>query len=198
MKKIIAVNGSYRRNGITDQAVKAVLDAAKKNGSEVETILLTEKEIKFCTNCRLCTKEDASLKRGKCVLTDDMEGVLDKIDAADGVVLASPINFYTVTALMKQFMERLIVYAYWPWEGGAPKPRPKGKEKKAVVITSSACPAFIARILMPHATKVLKMSAGTFNAKVVKSLHFGTINKEERQKLNPSQLKMAEAAGSRL
>lgn len=197
-KKIVAVLGTYRRGGISDQIVDAVLKAARDKGAETEKIFLLDKRIEFCRNCRSCCKTPPGESRGLCVHKDDMDGLLAKIDSADALVLASPINFYTVTAIMKRFVERLIVYSYWPWEQGMPKGREQGAKKKAVVVTSSACPSFIARFLMPNATKILKDSAQILGAKVVSSIHFGTVCQAEDQMLNKRQLGIAEAAGERL
>jgi multimeric flavodoxin WrbA len=194
-KKVLAILGTYRRGGISDQIVEAVLKAAREKGAETEKIYLLDKHIEFCKNCRDCCETNPEELRGQCVLKDDMDGLLAKMDAADSLVLASPINFYTVTAIMKRFAERLTVYAYWPWEQGMPKARKQGPKKKAVVVTSSACPAFIARLLMPNATKILKDSAQILGAKVVKSIHFGTVCQTEDQKLNKRQAAIAEAAG---
>ena len=57
------------------------------------------------------------------------------------MVLASPMNFWTVTALMKRFIERLICYSYWPWGKTRPKiAKQEGKRKRAVLVCSSAAP----------------------------------------------------------
>ena len=70
-----------------------------------------------------------------------MNAILDEIDRSDALVLASPMNFWTVTAVMKRFIERLICFAYWPWGMHAPKMRNKLKTKRAVVVVSSAAPS---------------------------------------------------------
>lgn len=195
-KKIVAIIGTYRKGGITDQAVDAILEAARQKGAEAEKIYLTEKCINFCSNCRVCTEDDPQKKRGRCILNDDMAQLLDKIDAADGLVLASPINFSTVTAIMKRFVERLIVYTYWPWQRYIPKWRLKKKDKKAVVVTSSSSPAFIGRFLMPNALQVLKAAAETVGAKCVKSIYLGGVCLQEKQQLNKKQIGLAESAGN--
>ena len=59
----------------------------------------------------LCTQA-AGETPGQCVLGDGMATLIQKIETADSFVLASPTNFYSVTALFKRFMERLLVYAY--------------------------------------------------------------------------------------
>lgn len=197
-KKIVAVIGSYRKGGITDQAVEAVLSAARAKGAEAEKIYLPDKKIEFCLNCRDCTNDSLEKRRGKCVLNDDMDNILSAIDNADGLILSSPVNFGTVTAVMKMFVERCVVYGYWPWGKHIPKERRKEGSKKAVLITSSACPAFIAPVLMPSALSVMKQCAGCAGAKIVKSLYFGMVCLERNQKLTKNQLRLAQSAGKAL
>lgn len=132
------------------------------------------------------------------MINDDMEKLLTEIDAADGIILASPVNDWTVTAVMKRFLERLAVYAYWPWEQHGPKLRIKVKTKKAIIITSSACPAIIGRFFMPNARKILKIMAGSIGARVIKSLYFGLVCLEEKQRLNNRQLSAAYSAAETL
>ena len=115
------------------------------------------------------------------------------------VVFVAPVNFYNVTAIMRRFIERLLPYAYWPWgENAIPRYRINKPDKKAVVITSSASPAFIGRILMPGALKALKVAAKTVGAKVVKSLFFGQTGSEEFSELSQRQLTRARRAGEKL
>lgn len=112
-----------------------------------------------------------------------MENILTAAESADSLILASPMNFYTITALMKRFIERLIVYAYWPWKSWSPKQRPRTMNKKAVLIVSSACPAFIGKLFFSNTFKILKSAADLLGAKVVKKLYFGAIAVEENQTL---------------
>ncbi len=197
-KKIIAIIGSYRKGGISDQTVDAVLEKARQRGAETKKYYLTDVPIQFCTNCRICTKDDPAKVRGSCVINDDMEKLLTEIDAADGIILASPINDWTVTAIMKRFLERLTVYVYWPWEQPEPKLRIKVKTKKAIIVTSSACPAIIGRLLMPSARQILKAMAESIGARVIKSLYFGMVCLEEKQRLSNRQLAAAYRAAEML
>lgn len=66
MNKILAINGSYRNEGITDQTVDALAQAAKAAGAEVEIIFLREYPIEFCLNCRACTQHPG-VAPGECV-----------------------------------------------------------------------------------------------------------------------------------
>jgi len=196
MTKIVAIMGSYRRNGIIEQTVDAMLEAAGEAGAETDKIVLADENIEFCTNCRKCTSpEMPGMRRADCIFDDRMNDICDAIDAADGIVLAAPINFFTVIALTKRFIERLLVYVYWPWERLIPKPRIAKRDKKAVVMTASATPALIGRWMMPNATSVMKGAAKLVGAKVARTLYFGLVCKEEHQRLSPAQIKKAQKAG---
>ena len=75
-----------------------------------------------------------------------MRDVVEQIERSDAIMLASPMNFWTVTAVMKRFIERLVCFAYWPWGKHSPKLRNRRKTKLAVVVISSAVPAIMARL----------------------------------------------------
>jgi len=199
-KQVIVINGSYRRGGITDQTVEEILRAVRDGGGQAETIDLLDVPLEFCTNCRSCTQKPDALPRGRCIHNDAMAGILDRVDAAEGIVLASPINFYSCTALMRRFIERLVVYAYWPWGyPRGPKDRAAGKlTKRAVLATSTACPAILARLLVPSATKAMKAAARCMGARVVDTVWLGMIANAEKQRLTEQQRKRAYQAGIRL
>ena len=194
--KILAINGSYRRGGMIDQAVEAAAAAARAGGAEVETVLLTEKKIEFCTNCRACTQAPGP-GRGDCPLADDMPALLDAIDAADGLILAAPVNFFDATALFRRFLERLIPYAYWPWGAAAPKLRLKPGARKAVLITSAAMPAPIGR-LFTGALKALGNAASAAGTKKAGTLFIGIAALAEKAELPAGDRRRAEALGRKL
>ncbi len=195
-KKILAIVGSYRKGGTIDQAVSAVLAGAAECGAETSTIYLTDAYIEFCTNCRTCTQEPGDC-RGSCVIPDDMADVLRRMDEADGLVLGSPVNFGDVTALTKRFQERLICYAYWPWDPkGAPKLRNRGKTKKAVLVTSSAAPSFLTR-LTSRSLSSLKKIAAVVGARRVGTLSLGLAGDRAPQ-LPETAARKAKALGRKL
>jgi len=197
--KVIGIIGSYRKGKTIDSAVSEVLEGAKAGGAETKKINLLDKHIEFCTNCRSCTQKKVEGRRGKCVHNDDMDGIMTEIDDADAVVLGSPVNFGTVTALMKRFIERLIPYGYWPWgEALAPVNRIVKADKKAVIVASSACPAFLGRILMPGALGTLKKAAKVMGAKVTKSLYFGPVAAKEDSQLSEKALLKTRKAGEEI
>jgi len=197
VKKILAINGSYRDDGITDQAVEELVSALRSLGANTEVILLRDYPIEFCLNCRECTQKPGD-KPGQCIQTDKMHELIEKIEQADAYILASPTNFSSVTALFKRFMERLIVYAYWPWGANAPIFRKKNvAKKKAILITSSAAPALLGRYFF-YTTKQLKMTAKTIGADTVGTLFTGLASMEAQQKLPERSIRKIQKLASKL
>ncbi|MDH3387075.1 MAG: flavodoxin family protein [Gammaproteobacteria bacterium] len=195
--RVLVINGSYRDDGITDQAVAIAVDALEEQGAEVEVINLREHPIEFCHNCRECTLQPGTAP-GVCVIDDGMNALIGKIEAAQAYILAAPTNFASVTAIFKRFMERLIPYGYWPWEQPAPKFRKSGlPQKKALLISSSAAPGILGRF-MYDSSKQLKMTAQTIGAKPVGTLFTGLISKEKHQRLPRKTVDRARELAARL
>ena len=186
LNMILIINGSYRSDGITDQTVDVAINVLEESGSEVENVFLRESQIEFCLNCRECTQQPGDVP-GECVLGDDMQNLVARIEQADGYILASPTNFGSVTASFKCFMERLIVYAYWPWGEISPRYRKtNSKRKKAMLISSCAAPGIMGR-WMYGTNRQLKMTAQMIGADSVGTLFTGLIGENSDQKL-PSQI----------
>lgn len=190
MSKILAINGSYRVDGITDQTVQTMAEALQEAGAEVEIIYLREYPIEFCLNCRECTQELGD-DPAECAQDDGMRALIKKLEEADGYILASPTNVGSVTAVFKRFMERLLVYVYWPWDREIPKLR-KGKKpkKKAVLLSSCAAPGLMGRFLY-HTQKELKQTAKMTGARPVGTLFTGHISKDRHPVLQDKVKKKA-------
>jgi multimeric flavodoxin WrbA len=196
-KSIVAIVGSYRKAGVIDTAVDEMLRAAQDSGVQTSKIYLIDKHIEFCTNCRACAQNPGTV-RGNCRHNDDMASILDQVDLADGLVIASPVNFYNVTAVTRRFMERLIVYGYWPWGSGSPKFRITKSGKKAVLVTSSAVPAFIGKFFFRQALTALKAIAQCFGAKIIAMIYFGMVAQQPDAVLNQKDLARAYNVGIKL
>lgn len=195
-KKVVAIVGSYRKGGVTDAAVEAVLEGAREKGAETNVHYLTQKHIEFCTNCRQCVQNVAET-RGKCVLQDDLESMLAEIDAADAVVLASPVNYGNTTAIFRRFLERISGSAYWPWGQAAPTFRSKKLPRKAVVLASSAMPGFLIP-LVTGTRHALRTAARLLGARVTGSLWIGLSSGEPHPVLTPRARERARRLGWRL
>jgi multimeric flavodoxin WrbA len=194
--KIIAILGTYRKGGVIESAVEEILGSAREAGAETSKIYLIDRHIEFCTNCRVCTQQEGD-SRGQCLLQDDIKNLLDEIERSDSIVLASPMNFWTVTAVMKRFMERLICYAYWPWGKAGPKLRMRQKTKRAVVVASSAAPSLLAR-MMSKMVGLMKGCAKLLGAKKVDVLFIGLAAGEQKVDIGARTRKKARRLGKKL
>lgn len=179
-----------------DRAVEAVLAAAREAGATTSRIDLLDEPIEFCRNCRACTQEPGE-QPGECPLDDNMARIMGILAESDAIVLASPVNFGTVTALTKRFIERLICTAYWPWGRATPRLRNSEKPRQAVLILSSAAPALLGRLLMP-ARRTLRDAAGVLGARTVGTLWLGMAAVEQRQELKGRHAARAAKLGHRL
>ncbi len=195
--KILAINGSYRAGGVTDQVVAVMMKELEEQGVEAETIFLRDHPIEFCLNCRNCTQQPSE-DPGECVLKDGMQDLIDKIEQNDGYILASPTNFDTVTALYKRFMERLVCYAYWPWEQNFPLFRKENaKKKKAVLVSSSAAPGLMGRLFF-STRKILKETAKTIGAKPIGTIFTGLVAIEPNHQISEKAQAKARSLAAKL
>ena len=192
-RRIVAILGSYRRGATIDTTVNQILQAAREHGAETHIIHLTEQHIEFCRNCRQCTLEPGEA-RGKCVQHDDLDGILEEIEAADAVVLASPVNYYNVTAIFRRFMERLIGATYWPWGQNAPAVRSKRRPRKAVLVASAAMPGFLIPIAT-GAARALRLTATMLGAHPASHLWIGLTAHAPHQQLSARTLQRARRIG---
>ncbi|MGD8717220.1 MAG: flavodoxin family protein [Candidatus Zixiibacteriota bacterium] len=101
--KVIAFNGSAREDGNTALMIRWVFEELTKEGIETELYQLAGKEIHGCRACYKCFGN----KDGRCsVDTDVVNECIEKMAAADGIILASPVYFADVTAQIKALMDR--------------------------------------------------------------------------------------------
>lgn len=196
-KRILAINGSYRAGGITDQAIASLTEDLQAVNVEVEEIRLRDCPIEFCVNCRECMQQPGGAP-GRCIHDDDMAGLVAKIEAADGYVLAAPTNQSTVTALYKRFSERLAVYAYWPWDNPAPIYRKsKAPKKPTVILWSCAAPAIMARFAFSTG-KSLKSTADAIGGDVVGTVLTGLVPRDPKPVLPERTKRKARALAPKL
>jgi multimeric flavodoxin WrbA len=100
MTDIVAIYGSPRKKGNTAQLLSRAVQGARERGSSVLEYALTDMHISPCREIYACKKD------GECAIKDDFQQVRDKLLAARGIMLASPIFFYSVTGQTKVFMDR--------------------------------------------------------------------------------------------
>ena len=101
--KVVAFNGSPHKNGNTAILLRRVLAVLEAEGIETELIQLAEQEIHGCTACGACLKT----KNKQCIIVNDnINSYIEKIAAADGILLGSPTYISMMTPEMKAFIYR--------------------------------------------------------------------------------------------
>lgn len=100
-KKVLVLSASPRKSGNSDLLCDQFMRGAREAGNQVEKIFLRDKRINHCVACGACQGNG-----GKCVQKDDMSEVLDKMMAADVIVMATPVYFYTMNGQMKTLIDR--------------------------------------------------------------------------------------------
>ncbi len=105
--KVIAFNGSPRKEGNTAILLKKALDGAASCGAEVELVHLYDLDYKGCTSCFAC-KLKGGKSYGRCAIEDGLTPFLRKIETADGILLGSPVYLGGATGGMRSLMERLV------------------------------------------------------------------------------------------
>ncbi len=101
--KLIAFNGSPKKEGNTYFAIKMVTDELEKKGIDVEIIQVGSKKIYGCTACGTCSK----ILNDRCIIDNDEVNLwIEKIKEADGVILGSPVYFSGINGTFKSFLDR--------------------------------------------------------------------------------------------
>ncbi|HDH88207.1 MAG: flavodoxin family protein [Deltaproteobacteria bacterium] len=120
MVKILAIYGSPRRKGNTALLLQNSVKGAIEAGAEVEEVMLRDLKMSPCLEIYGCKQT------GRCVIQDDFQQVYDKLLLCQGLMIASPIFFYTVSAHTKILMDRcqsLWVKRYWLEKNTIEKPK---------------------------------------------------------------------------
>ncbi len=102
MADILAVSGSPRQNGNCTVLIEQCCKGIQSSALTVETICLHGLDLHPCSACRACKDRDDA----NCIIDDDMRTIYPKIRAARGLILATPIYWWSVSAQMKIFLDR--------------------------------------------------------------------------------------------
>lgn len=130
-KKMLAILGSPHQDGITAKMLDCAVDAAEHAGWKVDKINLYEKQIAFCKGCRVC------LTTQQCVIKDDIQEITERLKHCDAVVLAAPVYWANVPAVVKNMFDRLLGAAM---EETKTFPKPRLSGKKYIFLTACNTP----------------------------------------------------------
>jgi multimeric flavodoxin WrbA len=101
-KKVLILSSSPRKRGNSNALCDRFMEGAVEARHQVEKVVLAEKKINYCTGCYACKST------GQCAQKDDMAPILDSMEAADVIVLATPVYFYSMCAQMKTVIDRCV------------------------------------------------------------------------------------------
>lgn len=102
--KVLIISGSPRKGGNTDMLCDRFAEGARDAGNQVTKLRVADLDIHMCTGC------DSCVRTGTCVYRDDMARVRDEMMAADAIVFASPVYFYTISAQIKALIDRMVPF----------------------------------------------------------------------------------------
>jgi len=101
--KVVAFNGSPKKEGNTYHALLLVTKELEKQGIETEIAHVGNKKIMGCTACGQCKKNQDE----KCIIkTDNVNLWIQKMKEADGILLGSPVHYASLGANLKSFLDR--------------------------------------------------------------------------------------------
>ena len=115
-KTVIAVNGSPRKTWNTATLLARALEGAAAQGAATELVHLYDLDYKGCVSCFACKLKGGS-SGGRCAVRDGLAPLLEKIAAADALILGSPVYFGSVTGEMRSLLERLL-FPYLKYAAG--------------------------------------------------------------------------------
>lgn len=102
-KNVLILSGSPRKGGNSDLLCDEFMRGAQEAGNTVEKVFLRSKKVAPCSACYFCKQSG-----GQCAIQDDMGEILDKMQDADVIVMASPVYFYSIDAQMKAVIDRAV------------------------------------------------------------------------------------------
>jgi len=102
--RVLAIAGSPRRGGNSDALLDACVEGALAAGGDVDVLYVAQADVWPCRGCNACSVD------GDCILRDGMHDVYPRIDAADAIVVATPVFFATVPAVLKALYDRCQPY----------------------------------------------------------------------------------------
>lgn len=101
--KVVAFNGSARKDGNTAILIRRVLTVLESHGFETELVQLAGEHLHGCNACRTCYET----KNSRCIIeSDNLNAYVQKMVEADGVILGSPVYFSMMTPDMKALIDR--------------------------------------------------------------------------------------------
>lgn len=129
--KILAILASPHSNGVTAKMLDYTIEALKKSGNQISKVNLYDKNLLYCKGCRTC------LDTGICIINDGIIEISQLLKEADVIIVAAPVYWANVPAILKNLFDRLLGVAMEE-TNTFPKSRLTGK--RYLLLTSCKTP----------------------------------------------------------
>ncbi len=187
--RVLALYGSPRRGGNTEILLDEFLKGAEMEGAVIDRLYIVDHVLTPCRECLAC------FQSGRCIIDDDMQGIYERLLAADIVVLASPIFFYGVSGWIKALIDRGQALWARKYILNDPSLGKAGKKRKGFFISVGGTRG-------PRVFEGAKLTAKYFfdaiNAVYAGELFFREVDAKGEIMNQPGALDAARAAGWRL
>ena len=197
--KVIAIIGTRRKKGNVTKLCEQIFLGAEKINHQTELINLYDYQINYCIGCWACAKN------GRCSQKDDFESIYKKMMDSDVIVLASPVYWGNISAIMKNFFDRhtskmifplgvhgiskqtfktKIKFALKALSNFGPK-KIDERKKKFILVSASTQPFRFLSNEVPSTLKTMKIFVKKFRGKILSTLVYTDTlikfcNKEDR------------------
>lgn len=160
-KKILALNGSPHKNGMSAKMISCAVSEAEKHGDKVKAFDLYDLNIAYCKGCRKCGDIE------KCVFHDDIDTLYDEIKNCDIIILSAPTYWANVPACVKNIFDRLVGAAM---DNRKMIPKPRFTDKQKYLIMTSCDTPFPFSYIFGQANGTLKAMKEFFKTSGMKKL----------------------------
>ena len=184
--KVLGIMGSPRIGGNTDLLLTQALQGAESQGAEVEKLVVDRLKIAPCREYYGCTRD------GNCVIRDDMDDIYPKLLNSDGIIVASPMFFYGLSAQVKALVDRS--QALWARKYVLKQEPPDSGRRGALI----AVGATRGKNLFDGSRLTVKYFFAAIGVKYVDDLLFRGVDKKGEIKEHPTALSDAFELGRKL
>ena len=187
MTRILGISGSPRRHSNSEILLDRALEGASRSGAIIEKIVLNELCLKPCQGCYRCAEN------GVCVIKDDMRLIYGKLDKADGIIIASPIYFGSVTAQLKTMIDRFE--SYWVLKYVLKRPAPGNRHRKGVFL---CCAGEDKTLFFRNAKDIIRFLFSTLDIEYSGDIFCGSLAEAGEISKRPDALKKSFGLGTKL